>query len=511
MSVTCPPRPRGGLRGTGCWGPCSQLPSLLSRRPMRPGARRSWRLRTAATEDLAVRGRRAGRHGGGPGRGGVDPSRCCPTPRGPSRAWFRRLEGLRDDGRDRAAGARLRRRHVVRSRPRRVGRSHPSQRPEFEIADAKALVDLVAKRPDVLLDATGDPRVGVMGGSYGGALGLMLAGADSGSTPSSRPTWNDRGRVLPAVGVTTTARRLLDASPWRPQARSSRSGPPTSSSAPTRSILSLPPPGRTANLRPGLAAVRTRLCRRVQNAPDAATCGRFDPTICAGFLDASVTGEPSDALVTLLRQHSPKPTWARSPRRPCSSRDRRLPLRAGARRRDGAGARCGWDARCGALERRRPRCSEHPREEETEAGHAWLDHYVRDGAGRESALPVAGFTFPTPRAAAASRPTCGPCPGTRVSTAPRSPRSASRSPPRPEGCCTRPEASRRRWSPFPVCQPRPHRVVVPDRGPARAVHVLRDRAGAAQCDGRGLADHDPHPDLRPADGHAVRLAVARLR
>ena len=82
------------------------------------------------------------------------------------------------------------------------------------------------------------------------------------------------------------------------------------------SILSLPPPGRTAKPlpapRPPSSSVRTPpappLSSSAQNAPDAATCGRFDPTICAGFLDASVTGEPSDELVTLLRQHSPKPS-----------------------------------------------------------------------------------------------------------------------------------------------------------------------------------------------------------
>jgi ABC-2 type transport system ATP-binding protein len=57
------------------------------------------------------------------------------------------------------------------------GRIHLDD-PKFEVADAKALIDLAAKRPDVQLDSPGDPRVGVMGASYGGALALMLAGAD---------------------------------------------------------------------------------------------------------------------------------------------------------------------------------------------------------------------------------------------------------------------------------------------------------------------------------------------
>ncbi|HEX2074658.1 MAG TPA: alpha/beta fold hydrolase, partial [Geodermatophilus sp.] len=50
--------------------------------------------------------------------------------------------------------------------------------PRFEIADLSTLLDLLAARDDVLLDAVGDPRVGVAGGSYGGALALLGAAYD---------------------------------------------------------------------------------------------------------------------------------------------------------------------------------------------------------------------------------------------------------------------------------------------------------------------------------------------
>src|SRR5206468_12034918 len=50
--------------------------------------------------------------------------------------------------------------------------------PDFEVADARKLLDVLAARPEVLKDAPGDPRVGVVGGSYGGALALLLAGYD---------------------------------------------------------------------------------------------------------------------------------------------------------------------------------------------------------------------------------------------------------------------------------------------------------------------------------------------
>ena len=50
--------------------------------------------------------------------------------------------------------------------------------PDAEVADLSALLDRLAERDDVLLDAAGDPRVGVAGASYGGALALLGAGYD---------------------------------------------------------------------------------------------------------------------------------------------------------------------------------------------------------------------------------------------------------------------------------------------------------------------------------------------
>ncbi|GAB3135874.1 CocE/NonD family hydrolase [Tsukamurella serpentis] len=51
--------------------------------------------------------------------------------------------------------------------------------PDTEVADARKLLDWLAARPQVRTDGPGDPRVGVAGGSYGGALALLLAGLDS--------------------------------------------------------------------------------------------------------------------------------------------------------------------------------------------------------------------------------------------------------------------------------------------------------------------------------------------
>lgn len=50
--------------------------------------------------------------------------------------------------------------------------------PKGEVADASKLIDWLAKRPEVQLDKKGDPRVGVTGASYGGAVSLLAAGYD---------------------------------------------------------------------------------------------------------------------------------------------------------------------------------------------------------------------------------------------------------------------------------------------------------------------------------------------
>ncbi|WP_037678470.1 alpha/beta fold hydrolase [Streptomyces griseus] len=50
--------------------------------------------------------------------------------------------------------------------------------PKAEVADVSKLIDWLAKQPQVRLDKPGDPRVGMAGGSYGGAISLLGAGYD---------------------------------------------------------------------------------------------------------------------------------------------------------------------------------------------------------------------------------------------------------------------------------------------------------------------------------------------
>ncbi|WP_405672329.1 alpha/beta fold hydrolase [Streptomyces canus] len=50
--------------------------------------------------------------------------------------------------------------------------------PKGEVQDVRKLIDWLARQPQVRLDKPGDPRVGVAGASYGGAISLLAAGYD---------------------------------------------------------------------------------------------------------------------------------------------------------------------------------------------------------------------------------------------------------------------------------------------------------------------------------------------
>ena len=64
--------------------------------------------------------------------------------------------------------------------------------PEFEVADASSVIDYLAAQDSVVQDSSGNPRVGFAGGSYGGALSLMVAGYDERvDAISADITWND--------------------------------------------------------------------------------------------------------------------------------------------------------------------------------------------------------------------------------------------------------------------------------------------------------------------------------
>lgn len=178
------------------------------------------------------------------------------------------------------------------------GRIHLDD-PDYEVADARRLVDLLAARPDVQLDAAGDPRVGVVGGSYGGALALMLGALDHRvDAVAALITWND----------------LADA--FFPQHTSGNGSAPALTAPSPAALDPIATPGPFKQL--WASTFFGAVNRGGSPTPDASTanpvatvtnpvCGRFDPTVCALFLQAAQTGQPSAELLALLRSHSPRP------------------------------------------------------------------------------------------------------------------------------------------------------------------------------------------------------------
>lgn len=74
--------------------------------------------------------------------------------------------------------------------------------PSFEGQDTSAIIDWVAQQPEILLDAPGDPVLGMVGASYGGGIQLATSTFDN-RVDALAPeiTWNDLNRALQPQGV----------------------------------------------------------------------------------------------------------------------------------------------------------------------------------------------------------------------------------------------------------------------------------------------------------------------
>ncbi|MEV8513494.1 alpha/beta fold hydrolase [Dactylosporangium sp. NPDC051484] len=127
--------------------------------------------------------------------------------------------------------------------------------PDWEVKDAQRLIDWLAARPDIRKDGT-DPRVAAVGGSYGGALSLLLAAQDTRvDAIVSMITWNDLVNVFLPGGVFKKQ--------WAGQFF-----------------------GASEN-------------------PDDPQCGRFAKDVCHAYLDLATTGRATPATEALLRKSSP--------------------------------------------------------------------------------------------------------------------------------------------------------------------------------------------------------------
>ncbi|WP_045878440.1 alpha/beta fold hydrolase [Pseudofrankia sp. DC12] len=134
--------------------------------------------------------------------------------------------------------------------------------PAYEVADASKLISYLATLPQVRKDGPGDPRLGVAGASYGGALALLAAGQDKRvDAVAADITWNDLSQALfPNAGATEPG---VFKKQWAGVLFSSAAGQQTGA------------------------------------------CGRFAPDLCAAYQHAATTGQTDGAMLSLLRASSP--------------------------------------------------------------------------------------------------------------------------------------------------------------------------------------------------------------
>ncbi|MFD4606094.1 CocE/NonD family hydrolase, partial [Streptomyces sp. NPDC058464] len=129
--------------------------------------------------------------------------------------------------------------------------------PKGEVADVSRLIDWLATQPQVQLDSTGDPRVGMAGASYGGAISLLTAAYD---------------HRVDAIAPSITYWNLADA---------------------------LFPNGVFKKLWAGIF-VNT-----------GGGCANFQPELCAMYDRVAESGKPDAAAVKLLQERSPSAVGSR--------------------------------------------------------------------------------------------------------------------------------------------------------------------------------------------------------
>ena len=145
-----------------------------------------------------------------------------------------------------AARGRLQRAHLgpARLRASRAG-TIETDSPDFEGRDVEQLIDWVAQQPGVQLDAPGDPRMGMVGASYGGGIQLVTAGD---RLPGRRDRAADRMALAghqPLQG--RTPRRPAGATCSTPRPRAARSTRTSRARTTTSDATGIDQRGRRSN------------------------------------------------------------------------------------------------------------------------------------------------------------------------------------------------------------------------------------------------------------------------
>ncbi|WP_236796895.1 alpha/beta fold hydrolase [Amycolatopsis sp. GM8] len=194
--------------------------------------------------------------------------------------------------------------------------------PNLEVADASRLIDFLAKRPEVRLDGPNDPRVGVVGASYGGALALLLAGQDKRvDAISPEITYNDLAQGLvpnaasataPAATTPAVGAFAADGVFKRSWAGILFSAGASSGSGSGGLGTEAPEPGQQTDdsAQSGGGGGGAAAAPQGDSAPrqlpsTGSVCGRFTAEICQAYTELATTGRVTPATVALLRRLSP--------------------------------------------------------------------------------------------------------------------------------------------------------------------------------------------------------------
>jgi ABC-2 type transport system ATP-binding protein len=280
--------------------------------------------------------------------------------------------------------------------------------PRYEIADLSTLLDGLAERDDVLLDDEGDPRVGVAGGSYGGALALLGAAYDDRiDAIAPQITWNSLASSLfPSQDAVVEDAGTPAATP-----QDSADGVYKRlwaglffgvGSAPTGGLLGALGGGDDAGIE-GEAPAPPDLNQVDPSSLDPAavdqalTCGRFRADICAAYQSAAATGTLTPEIREVLDRSSPAGVLDRIDAPTLlvqGTQDSLFGLgQADANARgiaaDGTPVKVVWFA--GGHD---AQASERVTEDLREQVGAWFDFHLR-GQGED---PGTGFEFPAPTA-----------------------------------------------------------------------------------------------------------------
>src|ERR1022692_4928839 len=148
--------------------------------------------------------------------------------------------------------------------------------PDYEVKDVEQLVSWLARQPRVLLDHPGDPRVGIAGASYGGAIALLAAAYD-----------HRIDAIVPQITWSNLATALF---------------PNAAGGGPLNGVFKRQWAGLLFTQ--GSAGFGTG----GQDTPGqrvASQCGRFLPRICAIYRQVATLGRPTARAVSLLLRSSP--------------------------------------------------------------------------------------------------------------------------------------------------------------------------------------------------------------